>query len=205
MKALIIVDIQNDFLPGGALAVRDGGRIIPVVNALLSKFEMVIATQDWHPANHGSFASNHVNKKPGEIITLHGLKQVLWPDHCIQDSQGAQFSEKLNSDVIQMVFQKGTDPNVDSYSGFYDNGKKKDTGLKIFLKSHGVKEVFIVGLATDYCVKFTAIDALGAGFATSVISDATRAVNLEPDDGEKALSEMREKGIKIIESSSILE
>jgi nicotinamidase/pyrazinamidase len=204
MKALIIVDIQNDFLPGGALAVNQGDKIIPIVNRLIPKFELVIATQDWHPANHGSFASNHAGKKPGESINLFGLNQILWPDHCVQNTFGASFSADLDTRSITRVFQKGTDQRVDSYSGFYDNGKKKDTGLSQFLKDRNVDEVYIVGLATDYCVKYTAIDAAELGFQTFVIADATRAVNLQKDDGEQALKEMLIKGISVIDSSSII-
>lgn len=203
MRALIIVDIQNDFLPGGALAVREGDQIIPIVNKLIPKFDVVIATQDWHPANHGSFASNHPGKKPGQVVDLHGLQQVLWPDHCIQNSEGAKFSADLKTNKIHQVFRKGTDPKIDSYSGFYDNGKKKDTGLNDYLKSKEINEVFIVGLATDYCVKFTAIDAVESGFNTTVISDATRAVNLQKDDGANALKEMIHQGVHVIDSSSI--
>jgi nicotinamidase/pyrazinamidase len=204
MKALIVVDIQNDFLPGGALAVSQGDKIIPIVNRLMPKFKLVIATQDWHPANHGSFASNHPGKKPGEMIDLFDLNQILWPGHCVQNSYGASFSADLDTGSITCIFQKGTDPQVDSYSGFYDNGKKKDTGLNEFLKDLHVDEVYVVGLATDYCVKYTAMDAAELGFRTYVISDATKAVNLHKDDSETALREMREKGISIIDSESIL-
>lgn len=204
MKALIIVDIQNDFLPGGALAVQHGDRIIPIVNRLIPEFELVIATQDWHPANHGSFASNHPGKKPGDTIDLFGLKQILWPDHCVQNSFGASLSEKLDTGSITRVFQKGTDPSIDSYSGFFDNGKKKDTGVNQFLKTKEVDVVYIAGLATDYCVKYTAMDAAELGFQTYVISDATRAVNLHEDDGKNALKEMHEKRISIVDSGSIL-
>jgi nicotinamidase/pyrazinamidase len=203
MKALIVVDIQNDFLPGGALAVSRGDEIIPIVNRLIPKFELVIATQDWHPANHGSFASNHPGKKPGELINLFGLNQILWPDHCVQNSFGASFSADLETGSITNVFQKGIDPRVDSYSGFFDNGKKKDTGLSQFLKDRNIDEVYIAGLATDYCVKYTAIDASELGFQTYVISDATRAVNLHDNDSEKALKEMHDKGISIIDSGSV--
>lgn len=204
MKAMIMVDIQNDFLPGGALAVKEGDQIIPIVNSLIPHFELVIATQDWHPANHGSFASNHEGMAPGEFITLHGLSQVLWPDHCIQNSIGSDFSKDLDTSKIHKVFQKGTDPNIDSYSGFFDNGKKKDTGLRNYLLAQNANEVFVVGLATDYCVKFTAIDAFESGFKTTLIADATRAVNLQPEDGNNALQEMQEKGINIITSSEYL-
>lgn len=204
MKALIIVDIQNDFLPGGALEVQEGDQIIPIVNGLVPQFPLVVATQDWHPANHGSFASNHPGKNPGEFIELHGLQQVLWPDHCIQNSKGAEFSPDLHSDKIRKIFKKGTDPKIDSYSGFYDNGKMKDTGLNAYLIRQGVKQVYVVGLATDYCVKFTAIDAAESGFETTVIADATRAVNLHKGDGDRALKEITQKGVRVIDSSSIL-
>jgi len=204
MKALIIVDIQYDFLPGGTLAVQEGDHIIPIVNKLEEKFDVIVATQDWHPADHGSFASNHENKNPGELIKLRGLDQVLWPDHCVQHTRGAEFSKGLNTEKIQKTFQKGTDPSIDSYSGFFDNGKRKDTGLNDYLKSQGVDEVYIVGLATDYCVKFTALDAHECGYKTFVVADATRAVNLQPGDGEKTLKEMSQKGIRIIKSSELL-
>lgn len=204
MKALIIVDIQNDFLPGGALAVADGDHVIPIINKLIPKFETVIATQDWHPAGHGSFASSHPGKNPGEVIDLHGLQQVLWPDHCVQGTKGAEFNSSLDQKHIQKVFQKGTDPRIDSYSGFFDNGKRKDTGLHNYLESLGIKEVFVVGLATDYCVKFTALDAAGLGYKTNVIADATRAVNLEKGDEDKALNEMQRNGIWIVDSVELL-
>jgi nicotinamidase/pyrazinamidase len=204
MKALIIVDIQNDFLPGGALAVADGDQVIPIVNKLIQQFDTVVATQDWHPSGHGSFASSHPGKKPGEVIDLRGLQQVLWPDHCVQGTNGAEFNTKLHQQHIQKVFQKGTDPEIDSYSGFFDNGKRKDTGLHDYLNSLGIKEVFVVGLATDYCVKFTALDATELGYKTTVVSDATRAVNLEKDDGAKALNEMQRNGVWIVDSGELL-
>ena len=205
MKALLVVDIQNDFLPGGALAVHDGDEIIPIVNRLMRKFDMIIATQDWHPKEHGSFASNHAGKTPGEIVPLFGIDQILWPDHCIQGSFGAEFSKELDTDLVNQVFQKGTDILIDSYSGFFDNGKKKDTGLNAFLKSNNVQDVFVVGLATDYCVKFTALDAAELGYRTFLIPDATKAVNLHENDFENALAEMRNEGINLIYSSEILQ
>ena len=204
MKAIIVVDIQNDFLPGGSLAVTDGDQIIPVVNELMEKFDLVVATQDWHPAEHGSFALNHKNKQPGEVIELFGLDQVLWPNHCVQDSEGAQFSKELNTSKFTDIFQKGTDILIDSYSGFFDNGKKKDTGLDAYLKSKGVDMVFVVGLATDYCVKFTAIDAAELGYRTFVVPDATRAVNLQPGDYENAIQEMQQAGIGMIQSKELI-
>lgn len=204
MKALIVVDIQNDFLPGGALAVPDGDQIIPIVNQVMPVFDLVVATQDWHPANHQSFASNHAGAKVGQMIKLMGMDQILWPDHCIQHTLGSEFSTALHSKLFDAVFQKGTDVAIDSYSGFFDNGHLKNTGMGDFLKSQGVTEVYILGLATDYCVKFTALDAVQLGFDTTVISDATKAVNLQQHDGEKALNSMREKGVRLIESQELL-
>ena len=197
-KALIIVDIQNDFLPGGALAVNEGDQIIPLVNSIQNQFDLIVATQDWHPANHGSFAANHQEKSPGEVIDLYGLAQVLWPVHCVQNSPGAEFASDLDMKEVAKIFHKGTDPNIDSYSGFFDNGRKKKTGLGDFLQSEGVTHVYVVGLATDYCVKYTALDAASLGFQTTVIKDACRGVNLQPNDTEDALSEMLAKGIKIM-------
>ena len=204
MKTLIVVDIQNDFLPEGSLAVTDGDHIISIVNALMKYFDFVVATQDWHPIDHESFASRHPNKKPGDNIILHGLDQVLWPDHCIQQTTGAEFSDRLDISQFNKIFQKGTDIHIDSYSGFFDNGKKKDTGLHDYLIKKGVDEVFIVGLATDYCVKFTAIDAVELGFKTNVIADATKAVDLIAGDFDRSLEEMRSKKINIIQSQDIL-
>ena len=204
MKAIIVVDIQNDFLPGGSLAVSEGDQIIPVVNELMEKFDLVVATQDWHPAEHGSFASNHKNKQPGEMIELFGLDQVLWPNHCVQESEGAAFSKDLNTSKFTDIFQKGTDILIDSYSGFFDNGKKKDTGLDAYLKSKEVDMVFVVGLATDYCVKYTAMDAADLGYRTFVVPDATRAVNLQPGDYENAIQEMQQAGIGMIQSKELI-
>lgn len=203
MKALIVVDIQNDFLPGGALGVKEGYQIIPIVNDLIGQFELIVATQDWHPSEHGSFASNHTNKSPGDKIILHGLNQILWPDHCVQHSSGSEFGKDLEITRFNKVFQKGTNVHIDSYSGFFDNGKKKATGLDNFLKEHGIHEVFIVGLATDYCVKFTALDAAELGYDTYVIADATKAVNLQKGDFERAIEELRSNGIHVIQSSEI--
>jgi len=205
MKALIVVDIQNDFLPCGALAVDGGDQIIPIVNQLMKKFDIVVATQDWHPGGHGSFASTYKGKKPGEQIELNGLDQVLWPDHCIQGSAGAEFSKQISASEFHEVIQKGTDLLIDSYSGFFDNGRKKETRLNEYLKSKKVETVFVVGLATDYCVKFTAIDAVDLGYRTFVIPDATKAVNLHENEYQNSLNEMSKKGIGLIYSSEILQ
>ncbi len=204
MKALILVDLQNDFCPGGALAVHEGDQVIPIANRLIPQFELVVATQDWHPANHGSFAAVHYMKRPGMVIDLNGLDQVLWPIHCVQESFGAEFHPTLNQAGITKIFPKGTDKGIDSYSGFFDNGKRKSTGLSEYLKSEGVTQVFVLGLAADFCVKFTSLDAVSEGFETYLIQDATRGVNLNPDDTENAFREMNEAGVNLISSSSML-
>jgi len=203
MRALIVVDVQNDFLPGGSLAVAEGDSIIPIINQLLSQFELAVATQDWHPAQHESFASNNPAGNIGEVVDLYGLPQVLWPNHCIQDSWGSEFSVLLDLKLINKIFRKGTDPTVDSYSGFFDNGKKKDTGLSDYLKSRGVDQVYLVGLATDYCVKYTALDAVELGFETVVITDAVKAVNLHATDQESAINEMIEAGVHMKTSNEV--
>ena len=194
MDALIIVDVQNDFLPGGALAVNEGHTIIPVINKLQKKFDLVVATQDWHPPNHKSFASQHTGKNIFEEITLNGLPQVLWPDHCVVESEGAGFSVELESKNIEAIFRKGMERDIDSYSGFFDNGKKKATGLAAFLKGRGVSSIFVAGLAADYCVYFTALDALELGFQSTIITDATKAIN--PGDFTKKLEIFKSRGGK---------
>lgn len=197
MKALVIVDVQNDFLPGGALAVPHGDVIIPFINRIQPNYDLVVATQDWHPASHGSFAANHKNAIPGQVIDLFGLQQILWPVHCVQHTHGAEFALALDKTLIAKVFTKGTDPEIDSYSGFFDNGKRKSTGLGEYLKSKRVDKVTVVGLAADYCVKFTALDAKELGFEVEVLAQGTKAVNLAPDDFDKALDEMAAAGIAI--------
>jgi len=205
MKALILVDIQNDFLPGGALAVPEGDKIIPVVNRLQATFPLVIATQDWHPANHGSFAANHPGKNVFEQIELNGLPQTLWPVHCVQGTAGAELASTLQRERIAKIFPKGTDTAIDSYSGLFDNGHRKSTGLGEWLKDKGVTEVFVCGLATDYCVKFTALDAAQMGFKTHFIEDASRGVNLRPDDVKNAVTEMHRAGITTMQSTDLLQ
>ncbi|MGN6534030.1 MAG: bifunctional nicotinamidase/pyrazinamidase [Ginsengibacter sp.] len=179
MNALIIVDVQNDFLPGGALAVNKGDTIIPAINDLQKDFDLVVATQDWHPADHKSFASAHPGKKVFDEINLDGLPQVLWPDHCVQESYGAQFSSLLHTKKVEAIFRKGMDKNIDSYSGFFDNGKKKATGMGDYLKGRGVTAISVCGLAADYCVYFTALDGRELGFETTIITEATKAIDPE--------------------------
>ena len=204
LRALIIVDIQNDFCPGGSLAVKEGDRIVPVVNRLMTRFDLVVATQDWHPKNHGSFADNHPGKKPGDLIRLNRIAQILWPVHCVQGTHGADYVEALNLDGIDRIFQKGTNPGIDSYSGFFDNDRLTSTGMGDYLKEKGVTDTYVVGLATDYCVKYTALDSHELGFKTHVVQDACRGVDLNPGDVERALEELRERGVKVIESQELL-
>ena len=201
MIALIIVDIQYDFLPGGSLEVPHGNEIIPLVNNLQQNFDLVVATQDWHPPNHKSFASAHPGKKPFEMIKLHGLDQVLWPDHCIQGTSGAAFSDALNLKKVEAIFRKGMDPDIDSYSGFYDNGYKKSTGMAGYLRERRVQKVFVCGLALDYCVFFTAKDALKENFTTYLIEDASRAI--DPIGLVKAKDELFTSGGHIISSNDL--
>jgi nicotinamidase/pyrazinamidase len=203
MKAFILVDIQNDFVPGGALAVPEGDRIVSVVNELQGWFDLVVATQDWHPADHGSFAVNHPGKKPGDIVDLNGLPQILWPVHCVQNSAGAELVDGLDLAGVETVFRKGTDPGIDSYSGFFDNDHRKATGLGDFLKAKKVDEVYVAGLATDYCVKYTALDARRLGFKTYLIEDACRGVNLDPNDSAKAVRTMKEAGVEVLQSAAV--
>ncbi|MEM6886262.1 MAG: bifunctional nicotinamidase/pyrazinamidase [Verrucomicrobiota bacterium] len=206
MKALIIVDVQNDFVDGGTLAVPGGTEIVPVINALQANghYDYVVATQDLHPANHGSFADNHEGKLPGETVNLSGLDQILWPTHCVAKTAGADFVDDLHQDNWDAIFPKGTDARIDSYSGFFDNGKLKATGLGKYLKENGVNEVHVVGLATDYCVKFTALDAAELGFQTILIQDACRGVNLQDGDVARAITQMKENGVRIVDTGMLL-
>jgi len=200
MNALILVDIQNDFLPGGALAVPEGDAVIPVCNAIRDRFNLVVATQDWHPRDHGSFAANHPGHSVRQTIDLNGLKQILWPVHCVQNTPGAQFAKDLRMLPTDRIFQKGTDPAIDSYSGFFDNGHRKSTGLDAFLKNKSVTDVFVAGLATDYCVKFTALDARSLGYNVHLVVDACRGVNLHPGDVDAAIEDVRRAGVMITKS-----
>jgi nicotinamidase/pyrazinamidase len=202
MKALLLIDIQNDFLPGGALAVAKGDEIIQIVNGLQPKFDLIVATQDWHPKDHKSFASQHKGKNVFEVIDLDGLQQVLWLDHCIQGTPGAEFSDKLEMNKVEAIFRKGTDSHIDSYSGFYDNGHRKTTGLAHYFRGKNVTEVYIAGLAADYCVYYSVKDSLHEGFKTFFIEDATRAINAEAFENTK--KNITDKGGKIINSNSLL-
>ena len=198
MHALLLIDIQNDFLPGGALAVPGGDEIIPIVNSLMPRFDLIVATQDWHPQNHGSFAENHPGKNIYDSIELHCLPQTLWPVHCVQNTGGALFAPTLDTRRITRVFPKGTDARIDSYSGFFDNGKLGDTGLAAWLHENDVTELTLCGLATDYCVKFTALDALTCGFKVNLHLPACRGVDLQAGDCQRAVAEICARGALII-------
>ncbi len=204
MNALVLVDIQNDFMPFGALPVAEGDAVVAIANALATRFDLVVATQDWHPASHGSFAVNHFGHAPGDVIDLGGVSQVLWPSHCVQDTPGASFHSALDVGRVGHVVRKGADTGIDSYSGFFDNDHRTATGLEALLRSLQVRRVTVCGLATDYCVKFTALDAVALGFGVSVVSDGCRAVDLAPGDGERALGEMAATGCAVVTSAELL-
>lgn len=192
MKALIIVDIQYDFLPGGSLAVAEGDKVIPVINELQKDFDLIVATQDWHPPHHKSFAAEHPGKNEFEVIDLNGLPQVLWPVHCVQGSHGGEFHKDLIKNKIEAIFRKGMNPEVDSYSGFFDNGRRKNTGMFGFLKDRKVEEVTVCGLAADFCVNYTANDALDLGFKTTIVEAGTRPI--DADNWEKIKTDFIKKG-----------
>jgi len=204
MKSLVLVDLQNDFLPGGALAVPRGDEVVPIANRLQPRFELVVATKDWHPPDHASFAVNHPGRRPFEEIALDGRPQVLWPVHCVQNTPGAELAAALDRRQIRKTFVKGADPRIDSYSGFYDNDHVHSTGLGDYLREQGVDELYVLGLATDYCVKATALDAVRLGFKTHLIEDACRGVNRRPGDAERAVDEMRAAGVRVIRSTEVL-
>ncbi len=198
-KALIIVDVQNDFCEGGALAVPGANQIIPYINLLMeeNEYDEIILTQDWHPENHKSFASTN-DKKEGETIILNGIPQFMWPDHCIQGTFGAEFHKDLNLEKVTHTIQKGTDVEFDSYSGFQDNNGKVKTGLDDYLKYHDIELVEIVGLALDYCVKYTCLDAAQLGYVTCLHFNGTRAVNARPDNGKDAIYEMVQNTVTVL-------
>jgi nicotinamidase/pyrazinamidase len=203
VDALILVDIQNDFCAQGALAVPDGDAVVTVANALMPRFSLVVATQDNHPATHLSFARNHEGRAPYQQIDLDGLPQVLWPAHCVQGTPGAALHPQLETTRITRVFEKGTDARIDSYSGFFDNGKRKATGLGDYLRERGVTDVYIMGLATDYCVKWTALDALTLGFRVHLVEDGCRGVGLSASDIPQALEELRAAGVRTVHSKDV--
>lgn len=206
MKALLLVDIQNGFCPGGNLAVPHGDEIVPIANRLIEDggYDVIVASQDWHPADHGSFASQHPGKKPFEVGELSGREQVMWPDHCVQNTPDAEFHPDLNIDAVDYIQQKGDNPAVDSYSAFRDNDQAALTGLAGYLRAQQVDELDVCGLATDYCVKYSALDAVDMlpGVRVRFIEDASRGI--DPDGVRAAVEEMRAKGIGIVSSRAIL-
>jgi nicotinamidase/pyrazinamidase len=198
MKALIVVDMQNDFMPGGALPVPGGDIIVPLINQLTQLFPLCIATQDWHPPDHMSFAVNHPGKKIGEHIIVGDLSQMLWPVHCVQNTHGAEFASGLDLSHFAAIFHKGVDPQVDSYSTFFDNARRKETGLADYLRRAKVTELYFAGVAVDYCVLYSVLDALDLGFITYIIMDACRGINLRKGDIEKSYRAMAASGAKLI-------
>lgn len=203
MRALLLVDIQNDFLPGGALGVPDGDSVVSIANHLMERFNTVVASQDWHPPDHRSFVTEHPGHLVGESIRVNGHSQILWPSHCVQQSQGADFSKDLHTDQITHIVAKGTDREIDSYSAFFDNGHLKQTGLHGYLQSQGVEALTVLGLATDYCVKYSVLDALDFGYEVTVVLDGIRAVNLREGDGTRALEEMSAAGAMLATSAEL--
>lgn len=202
MKALLVVDLQVDFLPNGALAVKEGDVIIPYINAIQDRFDLIVATQDWHPLDHQSFASQHLNQHVYDVVELHGIPQVLWPDHCVQGTEGAAFSQAWKSNSVAAVFRKGMNKQVDSYSGFYDNNKIDSTGLLGFLKDKQVTEVYVCGLAAEFCVFYTAMDAKNAGFETYFLDFATKPITME--GLQQAKAKLIENNVVIVNESEEL-
>jgi nicotinamidase/pyrazinamidase len=203
MKALLIVDVQNDFCPGGALEVPNGDEIIPTINKLSESFDHVLQTQDWHPEGHSSFASSHQGKEPFETIEMPYGEQVLWPDHCVQGSEGADFHPDLNTTRSQLVVRKGFRKNIDSYSAFYENDDTTKTGLTGYLHDRGINTLYAVGLATDFCVKWSVVDGCKEGFEVYVVEDAVRGIDID-GSVDQAWQDMKEAGATRISSSELL-
>lgn len=201
MKTLLIIDVQNDFMPYGSLPVPEGDKIVPIINRIQPKFDLIVAAQDWHPQDHISFASNHEGKAVFDEITLHGKPQTLWPDHCVQGSEGAAFHPDLDTKRWEAIFRKGTDKGIDSYSAFYDNGHLKSTGLTGYLKEKGTTQLYLCGLAGDICVYFSTYDAFKEGSACFYIEDASQPLDAEVY--KKQREEMAYLGIQVINSKDI--
>jgi nicotinamidase/pyrazinamidase len=205
MKVLLLVDLQNDFLAGGSVPVPQGDAIVPIANQLEGCFKLVVATQDWHPANHKSFAANHPGREPGDVVVLKKQPQTLWRTHCVQNTRGSELTSSLMLNRVNKVLRKGTDAEVDGYSAFFDQDQSHGTGLYGYLKERKVKEVYVLGLGTDHCVKATALNAASLGFTTHLIEDACRAWNFKPDESLNAIDEMREAGVHIMHSCDLLQ
>lgn len=202
-KALLVIDVQNDFCPGGRLAVERGDEVVPVINRLSDCFQVSVLTQDWHPQNHASLVSNHPGAEPFSTINLNYGVQVLWPDHCVQGSEGAAFHPDLATDGADLILRKGNNSNIDSYSAFYENDRKTPTGLLGYLRERNIDELVLAGLATDFCVRYSAVDAARLGFKVRLVKDACRAIDL---DGslDAAMTEMNEHGVAFVDSSAII-
>lgn len=204
MKTLLLVDLQNDFIPGGSFPIKEGDKIIPLINQLVhAPFDLIVATKDWHPPDHGSFADNH-NKKPGDHINLKGIDQILWPRHCVQGTPGADFAPGWASHRVDKVIYKGTDSTVDSYSTFFDNARQRSTGLENFLKEKGAHKLYIAGLATDYCVKYSVLDAIQLGFEPWVIVDACKGINVNANDTKHAFETMQAAGAQFTSFNDVI-
>ena len=202
-QALIVTDVQNDFCPGGSLPVPHGDEVVPVINRLMTRFRFVVACQDWHPMGHISFASTHPGKRPFDTIELGAGEQTLWPDHCVQETPGADFRADLETRYIRAVIRKGIDPRVDSYSTFRDNAKQAITGLHGYLEAHGVGDVYLTGLATDFCVYFSAMDALEMGFRPFIVLDASRGIDVPAGSMASKLDAFHANGGRIVRSSDL--
>jgi nicotinamidase/pyrazinamidase len=202
-RALLVVDVQNDFCPGGSLAVDEGDAIVAVINRIMPFFTRVVATQDWHPRDHVSFASMHPGRKPLDVVDADGIQQVLWPDHCVQGTRGAELHPRLDAGPLGLVLRKGMRRSLDSYSAFFENDRKTDTGLRHYLRGLAVRELFVCGLATDYCVKASALDARRLGFRVTLVVDACRGVDFPRDSVRDAIAEMRKAGVSIVESATL--
>jgi len=203
-RTLVLIDLQNDFMPEGALGVEEGSAVIPVVNKLLRlRFDHIVASKDWHPLNHKSFAATH-NLNVGDVIILNGVPQVLWPVHCIQNTYGSEFAPGLDVEKIQKIVYKGTDKNFDSYSAFFDNNRLKSTHLHEYLKNLDITDLYFAGIATDYCIKYSVLDALVLGYNVYVVKDACRAVNLKITDEQEAFEMMIQAGARLINSSDLI-
>jgi len=201
-RCLIITDVQNDFCPGGSLAVAEGDKVVPVINRISSGFDKVVATQDWHPLNHVSFAKTH-RGNPLEVITINGIQQVLWPVHCVPGTFGADFHPDLDLREVDLIIRKGTNPLIDSYSIFVENDKITETGLRYYLQGLELTELFFTGLATDYCVCYSAVDARNFGFHVSLILDATKGVDVPAGNVDKTIEDMKKRGINIVNHESL--
>ncbi|WP_147677465.1 bifunctional nicotinamidase/pyrazinamidase [Algibacter pacificus] len=201
MKTLLVIDVQNDFVPGGSLPVPNGDKIVPIINAIQHKFDLVVATQDWHPEDHVSFASNHEGASSFDVIEIQGNPQTLWPNHCVQGTKGAALHPDLDTLKCEAIFRKGTDKTIDSYSAFYDNGHIKSTGLAGYLKEKGTTQLYLCGLAADICVYFSIRDAVDAGFDCFFVEDASQALDVDAFGDIK--KEMISMGIQVVSSGAI--